>query len=195
VIDLTGKTFGDWTAISREKGGYWLCQCKCGIETKVEGKALRLGTSTRCRACATPAEPRERSPAEIEELRKRDEAEKRRNAEMEGLRQRRDRAAQQRTPDEAERALLVSRGLVEMYKRRPGDLAAEKKRIERRIIATVGDPNLNSVIPVRVASAVVELHYPDTVLEQILANPRVNGALRSTMTVARAHRSSEALTS
>lgn len=55
-IDITGKTFGRWTVLSRAArpntttngGTYWLCRCSCGVERVVWGNSLRNGTSTSC---------------------------------------------------------------------------------------------------------------------------------------------------
>ena len=51
-IDLTGRTFGDWTvkSISRSSGrpSRWNCVCTCGTERTVIGDTLRLGTSKSC---------------------------------------------------------------------------------------------------------------------------------------------------
>lgn len=51
-IDLTKKTFGDWTVLKQvsKKGGYWywLCICSCGEEREVNGSNLRSGKSTGC---------------------------------------------------------------------------------------------------------------------------------------------------
>ena len=40
--DYTGKTFGEWKAISKHptKPGIWLCECKCGRKCNVSGTAL-----------------------------------------------------------------------------------------------------------------------------------------------------------
>lgn len=52
LIDLTGKTFGNWEVISRapSKGTstMWLCRCKCGIERDVSGNNLKRGNSISC---------------------------------------------------------------------------------------------------------------------------------------------------
>ena len=55
--DLTGKTFGDWTAISVRpadtKGVYnlWLCLCKCGFEREFTPSYLNTGTARCCSDC------------------------------------------------------------------------------------------------------------------------------------------------
>ena len=56
--DYTGKTFGEWKAISKHptKPGIWLCECKCGRKCNVSGTALAAGSSTRCFACARRAQ-------------------------------------------------------------------------------------------------------------------------------------------
>lgn len=53
LIDLAGKTFGDWSVVGSEhiRGKYdthWLCRCSCGVEREVRSAALRLGESTHC---------------------------------------------------------------------------------------------------------------------------------------------------
>lgn len=53
-IDLTGQTFGYWTAqrpVGKTKHGsiIWLCQCKCGTSREVDGQSLRKGLSKSCR--------------------------------------------------------------------------------------------------------------------------------------------------
>lgn len=53
-IDLTGKTFGDLTAIkylgrvNSSNNTYWLCRCSCGVEKVVVGYSLRNGYSKSC---------------------------------------------------------------------------------------------------------------------------------------------------
>lgn len=49
--DLTGKMFGRWTAIKRERirdGYYWLCRCECGTTRYVLHSSLVGGTSKSC---------------------------------------------------------------------------------------------------------------------------------------------------
>lgn len=50
--DITGQTFGEWTAISRvnTEGGpsKWLCRCSCGIEREVNQYNLTTGRSLSC---------------------------------------------------------------------------------------------------------------------------------------------------
>ena len=58
LIDLSGKTFGNWSVISRaedyvcQKNGVhcprWLCKCSCGQERVVFGSILRSGSSCSC---------------------------------------------------------------------------------------------------------------------------------------------------
>jgi hypothetical protein len=52
-IDLTGKTYGRLTALSRtgtslDRRTLWLCRCACGNETEVTGKDLRTGHTQSC---------------------------------------------------------------------------------------------------------------------------------------------------
>lgn len=52
-LDLTGKHFGELTAIRRVRSGkayqsIWLCECSCGKQTEVELGNLRSGNSTSC---------------------------------------------------------------------------------------------------------------------------------------------------
>lgn len=59
-IDLTNKTFGEWTVIreaSKEEkenrpGAYWLCKCSCKTEKIINGQTLRKGESSSC-GCKT----------------------------------------------------------------------------------------------------------------------------------------------
>jgi HNH endonuclease len=50
--DLTGKTFGRWTVLSRAENhgyqAYWNCRCECGTEKSVCATALRTGGSKSC---------------------------------------------------------------------------------------------------------------------------------------------------
>jgi len=52
--DLTGRTFGRWTVLSRanntEKWGHiqWWCLCQCGYKARVQGKTLKSGRSRSC---------------------------------------------------------------------------------------------------------------------------------------------------
>lgn len=53
LIDLTGKTFYQWTVINRDEtsatqGTMWNCQCICGSIKLVNGKNLRSGGSKSC---------------------------------------------------------------------------------------------------------------------------------------------------
>lgn len=57
-IDLTSKTFGHWTVISRDLSTksvkvMWLCQCVCGTRSRVYGDNLRNGDSQSC-GCSKP---------------------------------------------------------------------------------------------------------------------------------------------
>jgi hypothetical protein len=51
-IDLTGQTFGSWTALEPRNtpGGTsaWLCRCICGTERVVQTGNLKSGKSTNC---------------------------------------------------------------------------------------------------------------------------------------------------
>lgn len=47
-IDLTGKTFGEWTVLEYEGKRKWLCRCTCGVEKLVDGKTLYTGQSKSC---------------------------------------------------------------------------------------------------------------------------------------------------
>lgn len=53
--DITGKIFGNWTALSRStnrfKYVHWLCKCKCGIKKDVRKSNLETGASKGCRGC------------------------------------------------------------------------------------------------------------------------------------------------
>ena len=52
IIDLTGKTFGEFKVLKYTGNGKWLCKCSCGKEAEVFGYNLRNGTSTSC-GCKT----------------------------------------------------------------------------------------------------------------------------------------------
>lgn len=48
-IDLTGKTFGYLTAVSRVPGKFrWLCLCICGVEKEIQAQSLRYGYTGSC---------------------------------------------------------------------------------------------------------------------------------------------------
>ena len=52
-IDLTGKTFGEWTVLERvtntsNKNITWKCRCSCGVEKNVIGQSLKNKTSKSC---------------------------------------------------------------------------------------------------------------------------------------------------
>ena len=53
VIDMTGKSFGRLTVLSRAKNdkygkAQWLCQCDCGNQKIILGKSLRNGSTQSC---------------------------------------------------------------------------------------------------------------------------------------------------
>lgn len=52
ATDITGKTFGRWTVLTRAANrgtaAYWVCICQCGTQGEVSGSALRTGTSQSC---------------------------------------------------------------------------------------------------------------------------------------------------
>ena len=56
--DLTGRTFGDWLVLERDKTRknakvYWVCKCKqCGTIKSVRADALKRGKSLSCKSCA-----------------------------------------------------------------------------------------------------------------------------------------------
>jgi hypothetical protein len=60
-IDLTGRTFGQWTVIrrldDRKANRVWLCRCACGNEAQVRGNNLKSGKSIQCLTCAGWAKP------------------------------------------------------------------------------------------------------------------------------------------
>lgn len=47
-IDLTGRTFGRWTALRPLLPRKWECLCECGRIVAVDGATLRNGTSKSC---------------------------------------------------------------------------------------------------------------------------------------------------
>lgn len=56
--DLTGAQFGAWLVLGYDshrpnKGAYWLCRCKCGLEQVVQGKRLKEKCTSEscCQAC------------------------------------------------------------------------------------------------------------------------------------------------
>lgn len=55
--DLTGQTFGRWTALypapSDKNGPRTTVQCWCGQRTTVQNGSLMSGRSTKCRVCGT----------------------------------------------------------------------------------------------------------------------------------------------
>ncbi len=55
--DLTDKRFGHLTVIQKaddiiHRNAFWVCECKCGGVVYVSGTNLRMGYTTRCKACA-----------------------------------------------------------------------------------------------------------------------------------------------
>lgn len=54
LIDLTGKTFGQWRVVSRNSENYrssfarWDCVCSCGTHRPVLANSLLTGKSTNC---------------------------------------------------------------------------------------------------------------------------------------------------
>lgn len=50
--DLTGKTFGEWTVLYRNKNCHnqamWQCRCSCGTERNVNGMSLKSGGTLSC---------------------------------------------------------------------------------------------------------------------------------------------------
>jgi hypothetical protein len=62
VDELSGKTFGNWTAIRRtdQAGRRTLCVCRCGIAREIATDALRLGLfspSCGCSGLTTKTSP------------------------------------------------------------------------------------------------------------------------------------------
>lgn len=55
-LELAGSTFGDLTALDRERsargGSAWRCSCKCGAEEVIQTSDLTTGRRRRCAACA-----------------------------------------------------------------------------------------------------------------------------------------------
>lgn len=56
-VDITGKRFGTWTAITRIRGAqyrcvHWYCKCDCGSSAVVPLYLLNNGKSSCCRKCA-----------------------------------------------------------------------------------------------------------------------------------------------
>ena len=55
VIDLLGKTFGEWLVIERDRCSdttRWICKCSCGKTASVSTQTLVRGASKRCKLCA-----------------------------------------------------------------------------------------------------------------------------------------------
>lgn len=56
-VDLTGRTFGKWKVLSRDKpvrngNQGWLCRCECGREKVLPQSNLLLTLTTMCTLCA-----------------------------------------------------------------------------------------------------------------------------------------------
>lgn len=49
--DLTGQRFGDLTAVSYKRRGFWLCRCRCGRTLTAYTTGLRRGTRRACNTC------------------------------------------------------------------------------------------------------------------------------------------------
>ena len=48
VVDLTGESFGRWTAVRYVGHSQWWCHCECGTERAVNTSDLRAGKSVSC---------------------------------------------------------------------------------------------------------------------------------------------------
>lgn len=52
MVDLRGKQFGHLRVVQyagkRSKHRFWLCRCRCGRETRVEGSKLKRGSTKSC---------------------------------------------------------------------------------------------------------------------------------------------------
>lgn len=53
LIDLTGKTFGEWEVLEKGKTGTygettWLCKCSCGNIKEIKASSLKSGASKSC---------------------------------------------------------------------------------------------------------------------------------------------------
>lgn len=68
VVDLTGKRFGRYVVIKRDKNknGHttWLCRCDCGNEKVVVGQSLKTGATMSC-GCLNKEINSERSSAKL----------------------------------------------------------------------------------------------------------------------------------
>jgi hypothetical protein len=51
-IDITGQTFGKWTALEYAGNQRWKCRCACGAERTRDGRSLRLCRSVSCKRCS-----------------------------------------------------------------------------------------------------------------------------------------------
>ena len=54
LVDLTGKTFGEWTVLSYEGNMMWKCKCSCGEIRSISSRHLRNGVSTNCGHLGNP---------------------------------------------------------------------------------------------------------------------------------------------
>ena len=59
LIDLTGKTFGEWEVLQYLGSCEWECKCSCGEVRAVNGSNLRSGRSQRCGICSGREQPME----------------------------------------------------------------------------------------------------------------------------------------
>lgn len=48
LIDITGQTFGEWTALEYIGKGYWRCRCSCGTYRDIKSYQLRRGETNSC---------------------------------------------------------------------------------------------------------------------------------------------------
>lgn len=46
--DLTGRTYNEWTVLSKVDARRWLCLCSCGVERPVDAANLKNGKSPSC---------------------------------------------------------------------------------------------------------------------------------------------------
>ncbi len=69
AVDLTGKTFGEWTVLGRAKNRgkllYWTCKCTCGEVKEVQGSSLKRGGSKSCRVWAGFFRRKHTGPLEV----------------------------------------------------------------------------------------------------------------------------------
>jgi hypothetical protein len=65
VINMMGKQIGFWTVLCRADdqpkswGACWVCRCKCGKESIIQGRSLRNGGTHGCQDCANGLRPYE----------------------------------------------------------------------------------------------------------------------------------------